>query len=128
VGARYIITGTFMDLYGLFRLDGRIVDVETGEILNTIELRDRIQNVYTLLVDLAAGITEGIDLPPLPAPVAQVRRERTIPTEAVTLYSRAQVFEDAGQRDRAIELYRQITENFPEMTEAREALRQLTAG
>jgi TolB-like protein len=128
VGARYIITGAFMDLYGTFRLDGRVVDVETGEILRTQEVRDRKQNIYGLLVDLSARITEGVNLPPLEAPVARQRRARAIPPEAVTLYSRAQVFEDLGQQDRAIELYRQIAQSFPEMTEAREALRQLNAG
>jgi TolB-like protein len=32
VGARYAITGTFADFYGTFRLDGRIVDAESGQI------------------------------------------------------------------------------------------------
>jgi TolB-like protein len=126
VGARYIITGVFMDLYGVFRLDGRVIDVETGEIVRSQEVRDQKQNIYSLLFDLAAGITAGANLPPLPTPVAQERRTRQIPPEAVSLYSRAQVFEDAGERDRAVELYRQIAQTFPEMTEAQEALRQLT--
>src|SRR5690242_5902642 len=30
VGARYVITGTFIDFYGDFRLDARIVNVETS--------------------------------------------------------------------------------------------------
>src|SRR5690348_10308754 len=32
VGARYVITGAFIDFYGDFRLDARIVNVETSEI------------------------------------------------------------------------------------------------
>jgi hypothetical protein len=50
---------------------------------------------------------------------------RVIPPEAITLYSRAQVYEDGGQKDRAIELYRRISQDFPQMTEAKEALQQL---
>lgn len=126
VGARYVITGAFMDLYGTFRLDGRIVDVETGEILKTQEVRDRRQNIYQLLVDLAGAITQGVALPPLEVAMVEQRRSREIPAEAVTLFSRAQVFEDGGRHEQAIELYRQISQRFPEMTEAREALRQLT--
>ena len=42
----------------------------------------------------------------------------------MTLYSRAQLYADGGQTARAIQLYRQITEQFPDLTEAREALRQ----
>ena len=33
VGARYVITGTFIDFYGDFRLDARIINVETSEIV-----------------------------------------------------------------------------------------------
>ena len=128
VGARYVVTGAFMDLYGTFRLDGRIVDVETGEILKTEEVRDRRQNIYQLLVDLAGRITQGVSLPPLEVAMVAERRARAIPAEAVTLFSRAQVYQDGGRHEQAIELYRQISERFPEMTEAREALRQLEGG
>lgn len=125
VGARYAVTGAFVDLYGTFRLDGRIVDVETGEILRTAEVRDRKQNLYDLLVELADQVTRGVRLRPLAAEQVRERKAREIPAEAVLLYSRAQIFQDLGDRQGAIQLYRQLTEEFPEMTEAREALRQL---
>lgn len=128
VGARYVVTGAFMDVYGAFRLDGRIVDVETGEILKTEEIRNRKENLYQMLVDMATRITEGVSLPPLQVAMVEQRRARAIPTEAVALFSRAQVFQDAGRREQAIELYRQISQEFPQMIEAREALRQLTEG
>lgn len=128
VGARYVVTGAFMDVYGAFRLDGRIVDVETGEILKTEEVRDRKENIYQMLVDMATRITEGVSLPPLQVAMVEQRRARAIPAEAVALYSRAQVIQDGGRQEEAIELYRQIAQRFPEMTEAREALRQLTGG
>lgn len=126
VGARYIVTGVFMDIGGDFRMDGRIVNVETGEIMRTVEVRDQRDNLYQLLVDLSGSIMEGVSLPPLATAVVQERRARAIPAEAVTLFSRAQVYQDGGRDTQAIELYRQIAERFPEMTEAREALQQLT--
>jgi TolB-like protein len=125
VGARYVITGVFMDLFGDFRLDGRVVDVETGEQLRALEVRSQRENLYQMLVDLASGITDRLELPALAAVQLEERRTREIPVEAVTLYSRAQVYEDGGRREQAIELYRQIADRFPAMTEAREALRQL---
>lgn len=126
VGARYMVMGSFIDLYGAFRMTGRIVDVETSETLNSVEVNGRKQDLYSLLVDLAGEVTEGASLPPLEVAMAQERRARTIPPEAVTLFSRAQVFQDGGRNEQAIELYRQISQRFPEMIEAREALRQLT--
>jgi TolB-like protein len=128
VGARYVVTGVFIDNNGDFRMDGRIVDVETSEILKTERVRDRRENLYDLLVDLATGITQGVNLPPLPAQVREARKKADISPEAITLFSRAQVFADRGHTDRAIELYERITQRFPDMTQATEALRQLKGG
>ncbi len=127
VGARYAVTGVFMDLDGNFRLDGRVVDVETGEVLKSQEVNAKKDDLYSLLVQLAGKITGSVKLPPLPAEVQQSRESRAIPAEAVTLYSRAQVYQDAGRTEKAVELYRMIAEKFPQMTEAREALHQLNA-
>lgn len=126
VGARYMILGSFLDLAGDFHMTGRVVDTETTEWVGRGEqVRGRRENIYDLLVDLATEITEEIDLPPLPAEEREARKERDIPPEAITLYSRAQVYEDAGRTDQAITLYRRITEEFPDMVEAQQALRQL---
>jgi TolB-like protein len=128
VGARYAITGVFIDLNGDFRMDGRVIDVETTEILQTEQVRDNRANLYALLVELAGDITAGLDLPPLPEQVREARQERQIPDRAITLYSRAQTYEDYGRKDQAIELYRQIAQQFPDMTEATQRLEQLTSG
>lgn len=126
VGARYMITGVFADLYGTFRMDARIIDVETSEIVQTETVRGEREELYALLVDLADRITAGADLPPLPEAVSEARKEREIPAEAITLYSRAQVYQDRGYEDRAIQMYRRIVEEFPEMEQARAALEQLS--
>ena len=125
VGAQYMITGVFVDLYGDFRMDARIIDAETGEIVQTERVRGEKEQLYDLLVQLSTRITEGADLPPLPMAVREERTEREIPPEAITLYSRAQVYQDRGYDQRAIEVYQRIVEEFPEMEEARTALRQL---
>lgn len=126
VGARYMVLGGFVDLFGDFHMNARIVDVETSEIIASRQVRDRREMIYDLLVDLAAGITEGVDLEPLPADQREARKEREIPPDAITLFSRAQVYQDAGRTEQAITLYRQITQDFPQMEEAEQALRQLT--
>jgi len=126
VGARYVILGGFSDWFGEFRVDTRIVDTETTEVLWSDRIMDRRDALYQILLNMAEKVTLAADLPPLPFEQAEVRRSREIPAEAVTLYSRAQVFEDTGQTDQAIEIYQRIAEEFPEMTEANEALRQLT--
>jgi TolB-like protein len=126
VGARYVITGTFMDLWGDFRLDTRIWDQETSEILRTESVRGDREALYDLLVEMAGKIMDGEELPSLPAEQREAREARTISADAITLYSRAQMLEDVGQTDQARELYQRIVSDFPEMTEAGEALEQLT--
>lgn len=126
VGARYMVTGVFADLYGTFRMDARVIDVETGEIKQTESVRGEKQKLYSMLVDLATQITEGADLPPLPVAAREERKKRDIPAEAVTLYSRAQVYKDRGLEDRAVEMYQRIVDRFPDMTKARQELEQLT--
>lgn len=126
VGARYAITGTFMDLYGNFRLDGRIVDVETGEILRAVRIDgQRRENLYRLVVDMAEQIVRGVNLAPLAAEEQRVRRERDVSDEALRMLSLAYDAEDDGREEEAIELYRQIVQRFPAVTEARDALRQM---
>jgi TolB-like protein len=125
VGARYVVTGVFIDLNGDFRMDGRVIDVETSEILKTEQVRDRRANLYDMLVELATKITAGVNLPPLPSAERESRKEREIPPEAITLFSRAQVYADGGHKDRAIELYERIAKQFPQMVQASEALKQI---
>lgn len=130
VGARYAFTGGFNDVNGTFRLDGRIVDVETSEVLHGQEVTDQRDNLYAIVVKLADRIMGSVKLPPLAPEVRSERQSRggEIPREAVILYSQAQFFADRGQTERARELYRRITDEFPRMTEAREALRRIDGG
>ncbi|MEX2530020.1 MAG: CsgG/HfaB family protein [Gemmatimonadota bacterium] len=128
VGARYSITGVFADLWGSFRIDARIIDGETGEILRAERVRGDREDIYGLLVELSGLMTAAADLPPLPAVEREAREAREIPAQAITLYSRAQVLEDLGETDGARELYQRIVSDFPQMVEAEAALRQLPVG
>lgn len=127
VGARYVVAGGFSDADGEFRLDGRIVDVETTEVIRADQVTDRRQNLYRIILSLGGRLAEAANLPPLPREVRSERESRaaTIPREAAVLYSQAQFFQDRGQTDRARQLYQRLTSEFPQMTEAREALRQI---
>jgi TolB-like protein len=126
VGARYVVLGGFTDLAGSQpTVTGRVVSVETSEILNAEQALGKHDELYQMLVDLASRVTEGVDLPSLPERQLEERRSRPIPQEALRLYSRAQNEQDLGNTDRAVELYEQISEQFPAMTEAQEALKQI---
>jgi TolB-like protein len=127
VAARYMITGTFIDLYGEFSLHARVIDVETGEILSTVEndrqVRD-IRELHAIIQNVARKLTSEGKLPArLSAAVPPA--ETMVPTEALLLYSRALLYEDRGERAKAIEYYQKAIDQFPEFTEAKEGLRKV---
>ncbi|MGD2136212.1 MAG: CsgG/HfaB family protein [Gemmatimonadales bacterium] len=130
VGARYMVFGSFIDFYGDFRLNARVVNVETGEIVKVENARDQRENMFEIVVNLAQQLQRGLDLPQLSRQAMQERQQRSeeIPQEAVRLYTRALLYADRGDTERATELFSQVTRDFPQYTEAQEALRQLQQG
>jgi TolB-like protein len=127
VGARYMITGSFIDLYGDFRIDGRLINVETGEIMKVVrsdpKLHDR-REMFKMIQSVAERIMADIKLPPLPSEVVQRASARQVPTEALALFSRALLYQDKGDKAKAVEYYQKAINVFPEYTEAREGLRK----
>ena len=127
VGARYVVLGGFVDLNGDMRLDARIVSVETTEILKTVSNHDKRENLYASVTKLAVDVTKGVNLPPLPRQAMEQRENRKVPTEAVTYYSRALLYADRGNKEKATELFKQALTVFPEYSEAKQGLQQLSA-
>jgi hypothetical protein len=126
VGARFVVIGGFTDLAGSQpTVTGRVVSVETSEVLKAEQALGKKDELYQMLVDLASRVTAGVELPALPSEQREARRSRPIPPEALRLYFRAQNLQDLGRTEQAIELYQQISQKFPAMGEAQEALRQL---
>jgi Tfp pilus assembly protein PilF len=49
---------------------------------------------------------------------------RQVPTEALTYYSRALLYHDRGQKDKAIEMYQRAIAAFPAYAEAQDGLKR----
>ncbi len=128
VGAKYVVLGGFIDFYGDFRMDGRIVNVETGELVKVVKVQDKRDKLYALVVNLAGGITKDANLPALPRQAMEQRESRQVPTEAMQWYSRALLYADRGDNQKAAELFNKAIAVFPNYTEAQEGLRQLKQG
>ena len=125
VGAKYAVLGGFTDLYGDFRIDIRIVNVETSEIVKTEKVNGKREGLYGLVTSAAAQITRGVNLPALPKQLGEARETRKVPTEAVTYYSRALLYADRGNKEKATELFNRAIEVFPDYSEAKQGLQQL---
>lgn len=123
VGARYMVLGSFIDFYGDVRIDTRIVDVETSEVVKAEAVRDERSNLFDIVTEAADKIMADVELPPLPTSARQSRQAP--PDDALNYYMRGLLAADLGNNDKARELFSQALDVFPEYTEASEELRQL---
>ena len=130
VQARYMIVGSFIDANGTVRLDARVDDVETGEILveTAAKVQDDRENLLDMIVELGVKIVEAANLPPLPEQVVQERQALDYPAEAIHLYSRALRREERGDHDGMVDLLRQLTSDFPQHIEGQQMLEQYGVG
>ena len=125
VGARYYVLGTFIDFYGDFRVDVRLVNTETGEVVKTESERMQRDRMYDIIRNVAARLMKDASLPPLQRPAGDQRMSRQVPTEALTYYSRALLYSDHGQKDKAVEMFNRALAIFPDYAEAQEGLQHV---
>ena len=126
-GARYAITGNFADFYGKFRIDARVVDVGTGQILKIVSnndpaLQDRA-DLSRIIQSLAEKALAAMNLPAGGNP--QPARRISVPTDALTQYSLGLLYESQGEKAKAAEHYQRAVTTFPDYAEAREGMQRV---
>ena len=125
VGARYVVAGTFIDFYGDFRVDVRLVNVETGEIVKTESERMQRDHMFDIIRSVATRLMKDTNLPALQRQASDQRMGRQVPTEALTYYSRGLLYADHGQKDKAVEMFNHAIAIFPGYAEAEEGLQRV---
>lgn len=123
LGASFVVAGAFIDHYGRFRIDARLIEVESGDILKVASpasnLRDR-RELYEMIRSVAANLVADTRLSDLPEGAP-----RTIPTEALTLFGRGLMHEARKETAQARTFYQQALDLAPGYTEARNGLQRL---
>lgn len=125
VGARYMVMGTFVDFYGDFRVDVRLINTETGEVVKTESERMQRDHLFDIIRNISARLMKDANLPALQRQASDQRMGRQIPTEALTYYSRALLYQDRGQKEKAVEMFNRALAIFPEYAEAQEGLQRV---
>ncbi len=125
-GARYVVTGNFADFYGKFRIDARVVDVGSGQIIKVVsnsapELQDRAE-MSRIMQDIAAKILTAASLS---ASGGSPGGRSEVPADAVTQYSLGLMYEKEGDRAKAAEHYQRALTAYPEYAEARDGMQRL---
>jgi len=106
-------------------VDLRLVNTETSEIIKVESDRMQRDHLFDIIRSLATRLMKDVNLPPLPKNVSDQRMSRQVPTEALTYYSRALLYQDRGQKDKAIDMYNKALAVFPEYAEAQAGLQRV---
>jgi TolB-like protein len=121
VGAGYAVTGNFADFYGKFRLDARVVDTESGQIVKVVsnddpKLQDRA-DLYRIIQMVAHRVLAEATRH---APRSGNADGENIPTEALSQYSLGLLYETQGDKAKAGEHYQRALSAYPQYRDAKE--------
>ena len=123
-GARYTVTGSFSDFYGKFRINARVVDGQSGEILKVVSNDDARLQDRAQMSAIVQAVSEKI------ASAAGLRGDggaapAAVPTEAITDFSRGLLHESRGDRVRALEFFQRAATAAPAFEEARDGVQRV---
>jgi TolB-like protein len=126
VGAQYAITGSFEDFYGRVRLDARIVNAETGEIVKvvsnndpTLQTRGDLFRIIRMVAHRVLAVTANTAVPAGKAEGGEV------PTEALNQYSLGLLYESRGDPGQAGQHYQKALSALPTYRDARDGLQRV---
>ena len=129
VGAKYMVLGSFTDFYGKFRVDARLVSVETSEILKVVRGDPKLEkreDISPLLQSVAENLMKETKLPPLTEEQARAVKAKNVPTEALSYYSKALLYQDQGDKAKAVDYFKKALDAFPGYTAAEEGLKKIS--
>ncbi|HEU4734176.1 MAG TPA: CsgG/HfaB family protein [Kofleriaceae bacterium] len=115
LGARYMVLGSYFDLRSTLRVDARVVEVETGKVLQSVGASggpdDFLALEQKLVADVGATLARQLALPPRSAPPApKVKPPAKLARHTAVLYSRALHDIDTGNRGRARQRLKQVVQ------------------
>ena len=122
LGAQYMIYGQVTSIAEQLRMDMRVVDVETSEVVEAQKMNDKTSELLSVVVRMADTFVEKLNLDP---PSSRAKME-PIPVRATIEFSRAVDSEDKDEIEQALEHYRAALGIHPAHRAARQAVDRLT--
>lgn len=123
LGVQYLVLGGYVDLLGQLRIDTRVVDVQTGQIVGTAAVNGRIDDFFALFETLAHKLAIGMGGLPAERP-----KPGKGPDKAAWFdLGKALDAWDRGDRAAAETLADDLLRRFPEFTPALHLKRRLAA-
>ena len=128
LGAELILTGAYFEMFGSFRIDARLIDVETGEILKSEGVDGETSHFFKLEKQLAWKIIKNLDVKLSEKEkdtLENAETEQEVSYETALAYSEALDLIDARETDKAREKLKTIIADNPNFKPAKEELIKL---
>lgn len=121
LGAESMVVGSYMSLMGKFRIDARMIDVETGSVIRAASASGDLDSFDQLSSDLAAKLfSRGHSLPP------QASIDQSLPLDAAARLGEALQLADEGKLSEASAIIAELSAAYPDSNLVRN-VRALTA-
>ena len=118
LGAQYILTGAFLSIDPMMRIDARLVEVGSGKVIGADEVTGHSNNFFELEKKLAESLIKRLNIKEsIKNPV-----KKDIDIDAILNYSEAIDLDDKGFKEEATNLLQETIDDFPEFILAQEKL------
>ncbi|HEY0988736.1 MAG TPA: CsgG/HfaB family protein [Kofleriaceae bacterium] len=119
LGARYLVLGGYFDFKTTLRVDARVVEVETGKVVQSVGATGDADNFLALeqklVTDISAVLGKQLSLPPVRTPPApKVKPPAKLARRTAMLYSRALHDLDSGDKPRAKAELEEVVKQQPD--------------
>lgn len=122
LGAEYLVFGSYFEFLGRFRIDARIVKVETGQITASVGVTGKVDEFDFLEKKIVASLHEKMNRP---IPDSQTK-DKKVSLRSAAHYGQALDKMDSGDVKGARELLRDIVESSPDFALAKETLQKIS--
>ena len=109
LGATYMLTGSFLIIAETMRIDARLIDVASGEIVMAEEITGEKNNFFELEKDLVNKFIDTFDISLSKSETRKIKKIQTESFESFNAYSSALVELDQGNFEESIKLLEKAT-------------------
>lgn len=99
IGARWILTGGYQKIGEMLRITARVVEVETGEVLRTVKIDGKMDDIFELQDKIVYELSKDLDLSLRSGEVAHIEHKETNVIEAYEAFSKGEAKLMIGSRE-----------------------------
>jgi TolB-like protein len=136
IGARYMVLGSFFDIFGQLRIDAKLVEVETGVILSSVGHMGKTDDFLSLEQAIAGGLAKALKAKAKPVILSETAAKKRpkrpkrryaakatkppaklkVKTATVLEYSKALDAKDRGDKATAIKHLKNVVATQPDFS------------